>query len=203
VSVPSAVEIADGLAERGWVVGHDLLPVDALEALAAEARRLFEEGRFGPAAVGRGRGRGFRPDVRGDQVFWLDPRTTSEAETRYWEAVEGLRLDLNRLLYLGLAELEAHLAVFPAGAFYAKHLDRFATSEERTLSLTLYLNPGWKKQDGGELRLHVEGGPVDVLPEMGTFALFRSEAVWHEVLAARAPRFSATGWYRRRPRVPA
>ena len=66
------------------------------------------------------------------------------------------------------------------------------------ISVVLYLNEGWTDADGGQLRLHLAGGPRDVLPELGTFVIFRSDTVPHEVLPAARPRYSLTGWYRRR-----
>lgn len=38
----------------------------------------------------------------------------------------------------------------------------------------------------------------DVLPRLGTLALFLSDRYWHEVLPARRPRFAVTGWFRTR-----
>jgi len=38
----------------------------------------------------------------------------------------------------------------------------------------------------------------DVLPHLGTLALFLSDRYWHEVLPARRPRFAVTGWFRTR-----
>ena len=67
------------------------------------------------------------------------------------------------------------------------------------VSCSLYLNPGWSAGDGGLLRLHLNARPVDVPPRAGTLVLFRSDTVRHEVLPATRPRFSLTGWFRRRP----
>ena len=71
------------------------------------------------------------------------------------ERFETLRLELNRELQLGLLDFECHFAVYPPGAFYRRHLDRFATDDRRTLSCVLYLNDAWSAQDGGALRLHL------------------------------------------------
>jgi SM-20-related protein len=170
--------------------------------VAADAWRLWRDGRFRPASVGQGGDRALRPDVRGDQLLWIDPEVASPALDAYLAAMEALRRGLNSELFLGLEALEAQLAVFPPGAFYRRHLDRFARSGDRAISAVLYLNAGWRPQDGGALRLHLDEGPVDVVPEMGTLAVFRSDSVWHEVLETAAPRLSATGWFRRRPTLP-
>lgn len=183
-------------------MSRDFLPEATLREMAADAWRLWRDGRFRPASVGQGADRALRPEVRGDRILWVDPGTASPALGAYLAAMEGLRRGLNAELFLGLETVEAQLAVFPAGAFYRKHLDRFAQSGERAISAVLYLNAAWRPQDGGALRLHLDEGPVEVLPEMGTLAVFRSDTVWHEVLEAAAPRLSATGWFRRRPTLP-
>jgi SM-20-related protein len=66
----------------------------------------------------------------------------------------------------------------------------------------LYLNEDWARDDGGELRLHLdaaEAGKIqDVLPVGGTLVLFLSEHFAHEVLPANRERLSLAGWFRTR-----
>ncbi len=46
-----------------------------------------------------------------------------------------------------------------------------------------YLNPGWRTEDGGFLRLHTGGdGVVDVLPDAGRLAMFYADELPHEVI---------------------
>lgn len=191
--------IAD-LADRGFAVVPDVLRRDQLEELAREARQGFEEGEFHRAGVGRGAEE--RPEIRGDHVAWLDPAALTRAQQAYWDFVDSLREACNRTLYLGLADFEAHFAVYPPGSFYRRHLDRFHSEGRRTLSCLLYLNFDWLPQDGGALRLYLrdeEGQerPLDIQPEAGTFVVFRSDTLEHEVLVAHRERISLTGWLRR------
>jgi hypothetical protein len=101
---------------------------------------------------------------------------------------------LNRELQLGAVEPELHFAVYPAGAAYATHVDRFRDADSRVLSVVLYLNEAWSEADGGELRLYLEAGPrapcVDVVPHGGTLVVFLSDRFPHEVLPARRERLS-------------
>ncbi len=190
--------VAD-LASHGWTVLPDFLPADAIAALRREAEGWQTDGRFRPGGVGRAAACGVRHEIRGDRIVWLDPEGATPAQERFWPSIERLRLELNRELYLGLQSFEGHYALYPPGARYAAHLDRFESSDERAVSCSLYLNAGWAAGDGGHLRLHLPQSPVDIPPRAGTLALFRSDTVRHEVLPASRPRFSVTGWFRRRP----
>lgn len=197
---------ARDLAERGWTVLSDLLPPGEVAALAEEARQLLEGGRFQHAGVGRGAGHAVRSEIRSDDIHWLDEHAATPAQARYWGAMEALRVTLNRELFLGLASFEGHYAIYPPGARYHKHLDRFSDADERVISCTFYLNPGWRAEHGGALRLYLAGGEgdqadehIDVMPAAGTCVLFRSDTFFHEVLPATQTRLSLTGWFRRRP----
>jgi SM-20-related protein len=109
---------------------------------------------------------------------------------------------INRELYLGLFDWEGHLAVYPEGAFYRRHLDRFQHDGRRTVSTVLYLNEHWQPGDGGELR--VWSGPdadsafVDVAPLSGRLVIFLSGEVYHGVQPSSFERISVTGWFRTR-----
>ena len=197
--------IARDVETRGWGCRDDFVDADTARALCAHAARLYSQGEFKPAAVGTGSQRSVRPEVRGDEILWIDDTRQaplSEACARF----EALRLTLNRELALGLFEHEIHYARFAPGAFYARHVDRFSGDASRVLSTALYLNDGWRGEHGGQLRLHLGGasGPQthDVLPRAGRLVVFLSHEICHEVLPARRERFSLTGWFRTRSAGP-
>jgi SM-20-related protein len=190
--------IVGAIAEQGWVITHDFLPSDAIEALAEEARQLLLAGRFSQAGVGRGLRRQIRGDVRGDRILWIEESELTPAQSRYFSEIEALRMVLNQELFLGLVSFESHYAFYPPGAFYRKHVDRFSNSDERAISCSLYLNSDWRKENGGELRLYVGDQQIEVLPQAGTLVVFRSDNILHEVASANRERFSLTGWFRRR-----
>lgn len=196
-------EVAAGVEDKGWVVRESFLSREEVEALAADCRRLWEEGEFRRAGVGHGSSLQVRTEVRSDYVLWLSDEVTSPRLEKYLARVEALRQALNRRLYLGLFDFEAHLTVYPAGAFYAKHLDRFRSVAYRTVSVILYLNRDWREEEGGTLRIFLdsedgdgsEAGPtVDVAPRGGTLVAFLSDRFYHEVLPATRERLSVTGW---------
>ena len=151
--------------------------------------------RLVPAATGRGAGRDVRTDVRGDATLWLDDPRAGPVAATWLAALDTLRIAINRRLFLGLDEVEAHYAAYPPGAFYAKHRDRFRDDDARVVSLVTY-NPAWTDDDGGALRLSFDGGDVDVAPRTGS-VVFLSE-LEHEVLPAMRERWSIAAWLRRR-----
>lgn len=193
--------VVDGLVERGWVVLPDLLSVAQCRELREQAQANRAAGAFHAAGIGRGQGLNVNEAIRGDEVLWLEQAETG-ALADYQGFIESLRVNLNQALYLGLAEFEAHLAVYPLGACYQQHLDNFRGTSARIISAVLYLNEAWAEADGGQLRLYTSsdaaGEYVDIFPHAGQLALFRSEVFWHEVLPATRERFSLTGWLRRR-----
>lgn len=196
--LPLLTNIVDDLAERGW----SLQPLFAAQALtlelAEECRRRAAQGALTPAGIGRGSAQAVREGIRGDRIEWLQ-QGQSPACDRYLELLDELRLALNRDLYLGLEDYESHFALYPPGAFYQKHLDRFRDDDRRTVSAVLYLNQDWRPEHGGALRLYLaDGSTRDVLPQAGSLLVFLSAELPHEVLAASRERLSLTGWFRRR-----
>ena len=192
-------DIIAQLARQSWAIKPDFLPHSLVNQLASEAESCYQSGGLSPAGTGQGAEREIRQEIRGDGIYWLDAQNATPAQTDYLERMETLRLAVNRELQLGLFDLEAHFARYPAGAFYKKHLDVFRADERRTLSVICYLNENWQTGDGGQLRLYLENEQtLDVLPEGGTLACFISAGLYHEVLPAPRPRLSVTGWFRRR-----
>ena len=195
-------DIAAALAGRGWCVCTDFLSPELVSGLYDEARELWQGGEFRHARVGHGRALQLRPEARSDWVHWLQPGQASPPQQQYLARLEALRVALNRALFLGLFEYEGHLAVYPPGTSYQRHLDRFVDAGARTVSCVLYLNPDWCAEDGGQLRIYTEPGNdacyEDIVPCGGTLVTFLSEQFPHEVLQATRQRFSLTGWMKRR-----
>ena len=200
VVLSSAVErICTGIAERGIAAEPNFLPASAIASLAAHARQQDVAGEFHAAAIGRKAHRVEQPAIRGDRIAWLDEADPSPAVQSAWRALSELRLALNAALLLGLFAFEGHYAIYPRGAVYRRHRDRFRDDDARVLSCVLYLNRDWAASDGGLLRIHIGGGErCEVLPIGGTLVCFLSEHFEHEVLAATRERLALTGWFRRR-----
>ncbi|MDI5922989.1 2OG-Fe(II) oxygenase [Halomonas sp. LR5S13] len=192
-------ELVDALVAQGWYVGEAFIPADLCAELYQELGAMADREALDAAGIGRGQEHALRRDIRGDAIRWLDRE--SRARRRYLEAMGALQQELNRALFLGLFEYEAHFAHYPSGAFYRRHLDSFRGRANRVVSTVGYLNPDWPADGGGEMVIFAAEDPerelVRVRPEAGTFACFLSESVPHEVLPTRLPRASIAGWFRR------
>ncbi|MBU6246552.1 MAG: 2OG-Fe(II) oxygenase [Xanthomonadaceae bacterium] len=187
---------ADALAADGWYVFEGMLPAAATADLARECAAMLAAQQMNPARIGVGQA---APALRGDHTRWFDMDAPSAAQRPFVDAIEILRQSLNRSLMLGLAESEAHYAVYPPGARYARHLDQLRGRDARVVSAVYYLNADWAPEDGGALRLYLDDGRShDVLPRAGTLALFLSDRFEHEVLPGARERMSIACWMRRR-----
>ncbi|KJZ14129.1 2OG-Fe(II) oxygenase [Halomonas sp. S2151] len=192
-------ELVDALVERGFYVGEAMIDAELCQALHAEVEGRAHQQALARAGIGRGSDFDTREDIRGDAIHWLDRETL--AQRRYLDAMGELQQRLNESLFLGLFEYEAHLARYPAGAFYRRHLDSFRGRANRVVSTVGYLNPDWPEDGGGEMVIYAEQDPqrelTRVAPRAGTLVCFLSEQVPHEVLPTRQPRASIAGWFRR------
>jgi len=191
--------LCDSIAETGIAISADFLPAKVVAALADDARRRDAAGAFRAAGIGRGAARVTDADLRGDRILWLDPDDVAPSVRSAAAALDALRATLNSTLFLGLVSFETHYAIYPPGAGYRRHRDRFVDDDARVLSCVLYLNADWTALHGGALRMHCDNGVVrDILPIAGTLVCFRSERFDHEVLPSTRERLSLTGWFKRR-----
>ncbi|WP_049722037.1 2OG-Fe(II) oxygenase [Gilvimarinus polysaccharolyticus] len=187
--------LADALVERGYAVVNDFFTPEVTAALRAEFDH--PDCHFKTAGIGRQEEHAIALDIRGDRICWLEGG--SAAAATFLAAMEQLRLALNRRLFMGLFDYESHLAYYPVGTFYKKHVDAFKGDSNRVLSTVLYLNPSWSAGDGGELVLYDEATDEvieQLSPKAGRLVVFLSERFPHQVLPAKRKRYSVAGWYR-------
>ncbi len=199
-AVPFAEDDATAVAEALRVHGACRLPdwpgPDFRAELRADLQQAQAAGALHPASVGRGAARGLHAGIRSDATLWLDDPRCGAPARAFLAHLDALRRDLNRLLYLGLDDCEAHYAAYPPGGGYARHRDRFRDSDARVVTLVSYLNEDWREDEGGHLRLWLEDGTATTLPPAGGSVCFLSE-LEHEVLPAHRERFSIAAWFRR------
>lgn len=194
--------IGDALVAQGYVVIPHFVSHQVVSRMSNEACQLRDAGAMRRAGVGQGADLSVQDALRGDFIHWLNSEISNVSYRHYLDQLETLRQSVNRSLALGLFEFEGHYAIYPPGAYYRRHLDRFQQDSRRTLTTILYLNPAWDTQDGGQLRLYLNDHDpesyLDIAPIGGTLVTFLSSRFWHEVLPARRDRMSLTGWFKTR-----
>ena len=191
-------KIADDLAEQSYAIVDDFLSSAEVNAILHTDEFKNSKLHFKKAGIGRQHEKQIIEEIRGDYIHWVDPNSAPESIKIYFEKLSELIQFLNRSLFLSLKDAEVHLTRYPVGTFYKKHLDQFQQDDHRKLSLICYLNPDWMETEGGQLRIHLKDGPMDIFPNSGKLVCFRSELIEHEVLPATRERYSLTGWLRDR-----
>jgi SM-20-related protein len=192
----------NAIALNGYAIIENFLTPADIDALAGIVKEKWLNGNMVSAKTGK---TGLKnQNIRGDYIAWLESQDQHPAIDSYMRQMELLRIMLNLQLFLNVQELETHVALYPVGGAYQKHLDQFNHGDvnqiqHRQLSAILYLNQNWQENHGGALRLHInEQESIDILPNTGRMVLFLSARFWHEVLPAQRERLSITGWFRTR-----
>eukprot|EP00198_Chlamydomonas_reinhardtii_P004444 XP_001693780.1 predicted protein [Chlamydomonas reinhardtii] len=225
---PPAASATAAMAE---LLGLRKAPSDAIRAARKELEVMHEHYSPGLIWVGKEAEAGAQISVnavRGDVVLWLDDGALGATafvkdgvrRPCGFLQLQQLLADVDELVFEGLRPRLAYLAglhrrsdammaIYPGkGARFAKHIDN-TTMDGRRLTVLTYLNPGWKEEQGGALRLFpvrqagvgvgVGGAAeqVDVLPVAGRVAVFLSAEVAHEVMPTHgaAQRHAVTLWY--------
>lgn len=192
-------EICDSLVETSWTQVPSFLPDSLALKLALRAETAFSEGAFREARIGRGSQLQDEKRIRSDEIYWLADQSDEPAEKALLETLEEFRRGLNERLFLGLSDFEVHFARYAPGASYGRHVDRFQSDDARTVSVVLYLNENWNREDGGLLNLYPEEQePIEIVPTLGKMVCFMSAELEHEVIPSHSrPRLSLAAWFRR------
>lgn len=182
----------DDISDKDYVIIDHFLRDD----LYAEIRSFFlaKLPAFKEAGIGTDMDKHIDNNVRGDFTYWLDRKRDTNVQ-ELWNLVDEVIHMFNRYCFLSLSGYEFHLAHYPSGGHYDKHLDQFENRNNRMISVVIYLNEGWQKGDGGELEIFENGNESFLVePIAGRCVMFKSDKVPHAVLEAHKSRFSLTGW---------
>ena len=193
--------ILSDLCERGFSVIEDYFGPQFCHLLRHESQDFWQTNQFHPATVGQGKQQRLENSVRGDHIFWIDKPAQGSGLMHYLASLDKLKQHLNQGLFLGLQDHEAHIAVYPEGTYYRRHLDQFKNDDRRSVSVILYLNEQWQPEDGGQLRIYTgenDDEHIDVWPLAGQLVVFLSQRFEHEVMPAGRQRLSITAWLKRR-----
>lgn len=182
----------DALSDHNYVVIDNFLGDTCYGQLRSF---LFEKiDAFDQAGIGALNQHVIKLNIRGDRTYWLNQLRDVEL-SGFWELLEETKFILNRYCYLSLSGSEFHLAHYPSGGHYARHLDQFEGRNNRMISMVIYLNDNWQPQDGGQLEILDANRKIKLVnPLAKRCVLFKSAEVPHAVLQSYNDRYSVTGW---------
>lgn len=203
----------------GYAVVEDFISPTQVKLLKRDVAHLAEHGQFNVAGVGDSSTNRVATDVRRCEQSFLFPKIkyeasgTPDSRKMLYPLLDDLREKLASNTGEALEPLltEGAYMSYPNGGFYRRHIDSYANTPQalRKYSYLIYCNEGWTPEDGGCLRIHLDGGGeeapagaapayVDVEPRAGTLVVFRSD-VPHEVLETSAERLAIAGWFNAPP----
>lgn len=188
------LEWIDILSDSDLVVIDDFLPSEMYAGLKYFFSQHLASDDFSKAGIGAAENRQIQTSVRGDYIYWIS-RDKDGQLSGIFSLLDELVQKLNRFCFLSLSGYEFHLAFYPKGSFYKKHIDQFKGRNNRMISVIIYLNDDWKQGDGGELGIIREDGSEHLIaPLANRCVMFKSDSVEHEVLETHTGRQSLTGW---------
>ncbi len=192
------IEWLDRLAEDDFVVIDDFITSGLYEQIFSFFQQRLDEDDLAKAGIGALGDHTIDKKIRGDYVYWLDEKRDTELNA-FYEQLHEMVQQIKRLCFLGISDVECHLAYYPTGTFYKRHVDQFKERSNRIISFVLYLNTDWRVGDGGELVIYKENEQIKIEPLKSRLILFKSAEVEHEVLVTNAERYSLTGWMLNNP----
>ncbi len=188
----------DKLAEEDFIVVDNFLSQDDYQRIMDFFRQAEESNQLKKAGIGASGEFQIKSSTRGDFIYWLDEHRDTELKPVF-DIISELTQKLKRYCFLSLSGSEFHIAKYPEGSRYARHLDQFNERSNRQITVLIYLNENWKKGDGGELVIYKEDREIVVEPVAKRLLLFKSDVIEHEVLKTNVPRYSLTGWLLHQP----
>ncbi|GAA4199411.1 2OG-Fe(II) oxygenase family protein [Pedobacter jeongneungensis] len=175
-------------------IAENFLSIPLAAHLKENLIALFENKKLLNAGIGNNAVINQDKLIRSDVIYWLDRKHNNQYENDFFDLMDEFVIYLNRTCYTGITGYEFHYTLYEAGNFYKKHIDQFQNNGSRQYSMVMYLNAGWKTEDGGELRIYHMDDEQNISPDNGKSVFFKSSDLAHEVLLNNIPRMSITGW---------
>ena len=179
----------DQISKNGYCLFNNIFDEINLNKLENEFTNCLKD--FKPAKISKGLSKTENIEIRSDKNIWLDNHNNKFQPL--WTLLDKISDSLKRDLYLPIKRYESQLALYSAGDFYKRHMDKHKLMPSRLISSVFYLSP-WDKNFGGELVIY-KNKPVTIFPQKNSLILFLSE-LEHEVLPTQADRKSITSWFR-------
>lgn len=188
----------DELAFSNYVIADDFISEEMFRSIMSFFHDKEQGNLLKRAGIGSSGEFQLNESIRGDFIHWLNRERDSELEP-FFGLMDELTESLRRNCFMSLSGSEFHIAKYPAGSHYDRHLDQFNERSNRQITVLIYLNQNWKKGYGGELKIYKDDKEILVEPIAKRLLLFKSDIVEHEVLTTKVLRYSLTGWLLHQP----
>ncbi|KAA5534958.1 2OG-Fe(II) oxygenase [Taibaiella lutea] len=176
-------------------IAEQFLSLSLLDNLRTNLTKLYSGNQLHAARIGSNQHALLNKDTRSDIIYWLDRSHNDPFENAFFDVMDAFVLHLNTTCYAGISDYEFHYTMYETNTFYKKHVDQFQHNNSRQFSIIIYLNEGWKSEDGGQLCIYHANETVEMIaPLNGKMVFFKSNELPHEVLLNHRPRMSITGW---------
>lgn len=186
--------LIDSFIEDKVGIAENFLSISLAAQLKENLITLFENKKLLNAGIGNNVVVNQDKLIRSDVIYWLDRKHENQYENDFFDLMDEFVLYLNQTCYTGITGYEFHYTLYEKGTFYKKHIDQFQHNGSRQYSMIMYLNAGWKAEDGGELRIYHADEEQNISPDNGKSVFFKSSDLAHEVLLTNKQRMSITGW---------
>ena len=204
------VRIAESLLKKNYAVMDGLLGAQEAMNLRAEVARYYKDGLMVDGEIGQGvtaSTGSVKRAMRTDKVVWFEGSEAfvGPSMKRHITRMDIITQKVAILLeaiapeqsWTGARRSKIMATVYAgSGAKYVPHYDN-PNRNGRRLTAILYLNPEWKPQHGGTMRMKTQRTVVDVAPLLDRMLFFWSDTRCpHEVLPATGPdRYAITIWF--------
>lgn len=192
------IQWMDELALNDYVIVDDFISNNLFSTIMDFFHEKEQNDQLKKAGIGSSGEFQVNTSIRGDFIYWLD-RVRDEKLEPFFGLMDELIQALRKFCFLSLSGSEFHIAKYPEGSHYNRHLDQFNERSNRQITVLIYLNEQWKAGDGGELKIYKNYEEILVEPIARRLLLFKSDSIEHEVLTTNVPRYSLTGWLLHQP----
>ncbi|MGK0367645.1 MAG: SM-20-related protein [Thermoproteota archaeon] len=190
-------EIQSALETKGWYAKENVFSKDFCLEMMSYMNDCIQLKDFTEAGLSNQQNKKLDSAIRKSKTHWIEKWDENNSFKLLNSEFNLIMNSLNEFFFLSMKRFESQLAIYEEGGFYKKHVDQHREGNHRQLSSILYFN---NCADGGELLIYNKSdkNKVDeiIKPKEGTFIIFSSKDIYHEVKETNVTRYSLTTWFR-------
>lgn len=190
-------QINSALEQSSWYFKEAFLRDELCDLIRESFVDSAHKDLFSKSKIGRGIKKDEDGSVRNGLVRWIEDWEENDSIKELNVNYLGLMRSLSQHFRLSLKRFESQFSIYNKGGFYNCHLDQHKQTRHRQISSCLYLNDC---SEGGELVIYKAGSKTEVekiiSPKKGSFVVFISGEIYHEVKLVSSLRYSISTWFR-------